>query len=228
MRACPGPRPKGVCARCLSGFPTSGFGRRLCAVAAVKVEVELQEATRNDGTGRRVGLGLALGIFLFPVVFVWLLLRRGHSPGARIAGFSWLAVATTGLLLNALVSNSPAEPVVEAGVQQPAASQPTTAPVRPWREKDGGLAISRAEFEAQGMVWPLTVEEAIVGCYPPGLMWVKANRRRYALTGAGKANYMYKPIEEIWIENTGQALADNPGQPRVPIRDVFELSKSLC
>lgn len=78
------------------------------------------------------------------------------------------------------------------------------------------------------MVWPLTVEEAIVGCYPPGLMWVKANRRRYALTGAGKANYMYKPIEEIWSENTGKALADNPGQPRVPIRDVFELSKSLC
>jgi len=31
------------------------------------------------------------GIFIFPYVFVWFLLRKGHSNTARAIGFSWLA-----------------------------------------------------------------------------------------------------------------------------------------
>lgn len=45
-----------------------------------------QAATRN------VGFWLGVGIFLFPIIFVWFLLRQGHSTTSRIVGFAWLAL----------------------------------------------------------------------------------------------------------------------------------------
>ncbi|WP_049269406.1 OB-fold protein [Pseudomonas aeruginosa] len=41
---------------------------------------------------RSVGFWLGVGIFLFPVVFVWFLLRQGHSTTSRVIGFAWLAL----------------------------------------------------------------------------------------------------------------------------------------
>lgn len=40
---------------------------------------------------RTVGPWFALGIFLFPIIFTWWLLREGHSTRARLIGFGWLA-----------------------------------------------------------------------------------------------------------------------------------------
>ena len=42
---------------------------------------------------RSVGFWLGLGVLLFPVVFVWFLLRKGHSTTSRVVGFAWLAFA---------------------------------------------------------------------------------------------------------------------------------------
>ncbi|MGN5580971.1 hypothetical protein VF687_03935 [Stutzerimonas sp. Brlt_13] len=42
---------------------------------------------------RSVGFWLGVGVFLFPVVFAWFLLRQGHSTTSRVIGFSWLALA---------------------------------------------------------------------------------------------------------------------------------------
>lgn len=39
---------------------------------------------------------LGLLIFFFPILFVWLLLREGHTIRARIIGFAWLAISVTG------------------------------------------------------------------------------------------------------------------------------------
>ena len=41
---------------------------------------------------RRLGLWLLLGIIVLPLVFYWFLLRKGYSPGLRIAGLVWLLV----------------------------------------------------------------------------------------------------------------------------------------
>jgi hypothetical protein len=46
-----------------------------------------------DSPQRRVGFLLGIGIFLVPAVFVWFLLRRGHSALSRVLGFGWLALA---------------------------------------------------------------------------------------------------------------------------------------
>lgn len=43
-------------------------------------------------TSRSVGFWLGVGVFLFPVVFVWFLLRQGHSTTSRVIGFAWLAL----------------------------------------------------------------------------------------------------------------------------------------
>ncbi|MBT8768741.1 OB-fold putative lipoprotein [Metapseudomonas boanensis] len=42
---------------------------------------------------RSVGFWLGAGIFLAPIVFVWFLLRQGHSTTSRVIGFAWLAFA---------------------------------------------------------------------------------------------------------------------------------------
>lgn len=44
-----------------------------------------------EGT-RRVSVPLMIGIAFLPIVFVWFLLRKGHSVFARAVGFGWLGV----------------------------------------------------------------------------------------------------------------------------------------
>jgi len=46
---------------------------------------------------RNVGFWLGVGIFLFPVIFVWFLLRQGHSTTSRVIGFAWFAVMVVGM-----------------------------------------------------------------------------------------------------------------------------------
>ena len=44
------------------------------------------------GQRRAVGAGLAIGIFLMPLIFAWFLLQRGYSAIARLIAFGWLTV----------------------------------------------------------------------------------------------------------------------------------------
>lgn len=75
---------------------------------------------------RNVGFWLGVGIFLFPVVFVWFLLRQGHSTTSRIVGFAWLA-----LMLVAMASGE--RPSGRAATPSTNQSQPArvAAPVVP-------------------------------------------------------------------------------------------------
>lgn len=45
------------------------------------------------GAKRTVGLGLLAGIIFVPIVFVWPLLRRGHSGISRFFAFGWLGLS---------------------------------------------------------------------------------------------------------------------------------------
>ncbi len=66
----------------------------------------------DDHEPRRVGAGLAIGIFLMPVIFAWFLLRTGYTAGARIIAFGWLgllvAVGVLGSGGSAPAPNTPA------------------------------------------------------------------------------------------------------------------------
>lgn len=46
---------------------------------------------------RSVGFWLGVGIFLFPIIFVWFLLRQGHGTTSRVIGFAWLVLVTVGM-----------------------------------------------------------------------------------------------------------------------------------
>ncbi|WP_230387827.1 zinc ribbon domain-containing protein [Pseudomonas guariconensis] len=41
---------------------------------------------------RMVSLPLFLGIVVFPLIFVWFLLRKGHTTQSRVMGFAWLVI----------------------------------------------------------------------------------------------------------------------------------------
>jgi hypothetical protein len=50
---------------------------------------------------RRVSLGLAVGVLLMPVVFIWFLLRAGYSTRSQLIGVSWLGVIGVIFLVSA-------------------------------------------------------------------------------------------------------------------------------
>jgi len=54
----------------------------------IATESDMNEV--NVPVKRNVSFLLGLGIVFFPIVFVWFLLRKGHSVLARIIGFGWL------------------------------------------------------------------------------------------------------------------------------------------
>lgn len=78
---------------------------------------------------RSVGFWLGLGILLVPLVFVWFLLRQGHSTTSRVIGFAWLALALVGM---ASSDRSPSKSAAAGSVQ----SQPAkvAAPAEPLKE----------------------------------------------------------------------------------------------
>jgi hypothetical protein len=56
---------------------------------------------------RAVSIPLFIGIALMPYIFVWFLIRKGHSTVARVLGFGWLAIV---LLMVARAGHAPIAP----------------------------------------------------------------------------------------------------------------------
>lgn len=87
-----------------------------------------------QAVSRSVGFWLGVGIFLFPVICVWFLLRQGHSTTSRVIGFAWLAVVLVAMASGDRPSSKPApasssqsqpakviapvEPLIEVSAQQ--------------------------------------------------------------------------------------------------------------
>ena len=78
---------------------------------------------------RSVGFWLGVGILLFPIVFVWFLLRQGHSTTSRVIGFAWLALALVGMAS----SDRPASQSTATTSGQSQSAR-VVAPVEPLRE----------------------------------------------------------------------------------------------
>jgi hypothetical protein len=89
--------------------------------------------TNAEPTHRRVSVPLAVAIIVFPVAFVWFLLKRGYSAFSRVAGFLWLCLWVGSILGGTFPRDvAPAESVSGADTAAPVtfapgADQPASA-----------------------------------------------------------------------------------------------------
>lgn len=102
--------------------------------APIAKQTATAQTQRVFVTNRSVGFWLGLGIFLVPFIFVWFLLRQGHSTTSRVIGFGWLALILVGMSSSdrsvstptAATSSqgqpakvvAPAEPLIEVSAEQ--------------------------------------------------------------------------------------------------------------
>lgn len=107
---------------------------------------------------RKVSFLLGLGILFVPMIFVWFLLREGHSKRAKIIGFTWLVIAILGAVANiqetptsAVVEEEIANPEPEAQTLPPTTSESATAavdePVTENAQSDPPFEVSTGMYE---------------------------------------------------------------------------------
>ena len=104
----------------------------------------------------------------------------------------------------------------------------------------GSLAnlATRADFNAQELKWPLTVDQARLGC-TNNSRWAEVDGVKYALNGRARGQG-YEPVEAIWrvdeamtqlireeLENRGVSSANEP-PVRVDIGDMIAEAGKLC
>jgi hypothetical protein len=85
-----------------------------------------ESSVSKKPVSRNVGFGLGVGIFFVPLVFVWFLLRGGHSAASRVVGFAWLALFLFGVAVSerartqsAVTPSSEARPAKSAALTEP-------------------------------------------------------------------------------------------------------------
>jgi hypothetical protein len=185
---------KGVCARCLSGFPTSGSGRR----------------SFDEGDG----------LVAQKPVEEFRMSEQSTSKDAKKGAFIGCAVFAGLLVLLMIAISGPHEEVDKA-----------TGPLVSWPEVGEGLAVSRKEFEARGLVWPLDAEDAVIGCKGTSVIWIEVDGNRYALNGAAKAATSYPDFDVIWTDNPDfPANVDRSKSkgPKIIVDDLFQIGEMQC
>lgn len=106
-----------------------------------------------------------------------------------------------------------------------------TDPAAPWPEKGGGLAVSQKAFEARRLIWPLEVQEAVIGCKGASIIWLEVDDVRYALNGAAKAATDYSDFDVLWLDNpyfpanVDKSLSKGP---KINVDDLFRIGEMQC
>ena len=100
-----------------------------------------ERASGPENAPRKVSLLLGIGILFVPLIFAWLLLRKGYSEKARIIGFGWMGV----LLIATSLSKAPST-ATKSEASQVASSTPAVAPIAPTPEE---IAERKAAEEAK-------------------------------------------------------------------------------
>lgn len=91
----------------------------------IAMESEMNEAVAMAAPQKRqVGFLLGLGILFFPLLFGWMLLRKGHSILARIVGFTWMALCFVSLIGMGSISKTSYDSYKERAAQASSAGAP--------------------------------------------------------------------------------------------------------
>ena len=77
---------------------------------------------------RNVGCLLAAGIFFLPFVFVWFLLRRGHTTLAKALGFGWFALWVIGAVMGPAPDRSSSATSSSSGFTSSSSTSRTAEP----------------------------------------------------------------------------------------------------
>lgn len=196
-----------------------GTTYRLMGARMSDAQTALAAANTNEQPGvRQLGRPLLAGLVLLPFVFVWFLLGKGYSPAARILGFGWTIIFTSALQL--LPNAPPAEP------EQSQAIKAVTAKPEPVRAGyTDGIRVSKRDFEGRGLVWPLTVEEAHIGCDKGILLWIAIDGEKHGLNGTS-VDWGYPSFRPFWRDDAEYPTSGSG--PKARIQDLFDAAKATC
>ena len=92
--------------------------------------------------------------------------------------------------------------------------------------------VTRADFEIRGLKWPLTVNEAELGCSQLS-RWVLVNNKRYGLNGTA-GGQGYADLDPIWKNDEAMekalkaAGATNEPPTKVSVSDMSEAAARFC
>lgn len=111
---------------------------------------------------RRVSFLLGLGILFVPMIFVWFLLREGHSKRARIIGFTWLVIAILGAVAN--IQETPTTAVVEEQIANP---EPEAQTLPPTTSESATAAIDEPITEPAQSAPPFDMSPAMSEAWLP-------------------------------------------------------------
>lgn len=98
---------------------------------------------------------------------------------------------------------------------------------------DDPALVSRSEFKARGLKWPLTAEEGRLGCTRLA-RWIEVDEVRYGLNGSASEREGYMDLSAIWAVDEKMAAdlrkAGLPNEPplRVNVGDMIEEAGKFC
>ena len=104
-----------ACPNC--GAPTQALAQRAPSGSGKVKFTSKQES--NNGEKRHVGFLLGLGIVFFPIIFVWFLLRKGHSTTSRIIGFGYFII---GSILSIMINMAAVDAIDKQGFSSASSS----------------------------------------------------------------------------------------------------------
>lgn len=141
-----------------------------------------------------------------------------------------------GSLTSALLASAALLLTVSCQEKNQQLSGPDTSQATP--ENITGAWSTRADFESRDLDWPLTADQARLGCTDTS-RWAEVGGVKYALNGRAKGQG-YRPIEPVWRidEEMTQMIRDEferrgvsaEGEPpvRIDIGDMIEEAGKLC
>ena len=105
----------------------------------------------------------------------------------------------------------------------PAADKPKT-----WVAERDGLRVSKDGFEDRGLVWPLTVDTALIGCTNPELLWVEADGKRYGINGMGQTHLKLPNFDDVWEFDAEMTEAFGREEIRLFATDLMNTARDQC
>ncbi len=185
---------------------------------------------------RQISKRLAIGLLLLPFVFGWALFRQGYSWGQRLGGAFVAAfggaIWFVAVALVSVASMTPEEIAERDKRVEQRDAKREAEKIEEW-SSDGSVATAtRADFEKRGLVWPLTVDRARLGCTKMS-RWVEVEGVAYGLNGTAKGNGYPAPdpvwqIDQRMAEMLKKAGAANETPVRVDIGDMLKEAGKLC